>query len=275
MGRDGVIVSLNSLSCMSATSAAASTVSYCATSSSRIRQNRGQLFDVDSDSGTFSSPASLSSLPGHMTSPGGICKTIGAGWGFCRFQTRCQTPNCREEAICLQHSAMTILCTLSYAMHITGSSMGVTWRCMLPFKNPSDDTTPSSPPDSFSPTETASPPSPLGDPFFETPEFNTPEYVDTPTTVQSPGQPLRDPSVFTPDTASPFSPQGDPFFETPEFDSPELGATQASVQVPTAICPRRLEEIWSISTDSSSSSRNTCTSPSLPDTIRYEEVIQH
>ena len=38
---DGVIVSLSSLSCMSATAAAASTVSYCATSSSRIRQKSG------------------------------------------------------------------------------------------------------------------------------------------------------------------------------------------------------------------------------------------
>ena len=60
---------------MSAAAAAAATVSDCATSSSTKKGKIGDnLFDVDSDrdlaSGRFSSPASLSSLPGYMTSPG-------------------------------------------------------------------------------------------------------------------------------------------------------------------------------------------------------------
>ena len=57
---------------------------------------------------------------------------------------------------------------------------------MLPLKDPSDEPAPRSPPESLSAsTETASPISPPGDPYYETPVF-TPEYVDTPTPEQEP-----------------------------------------------------------------------------------------
>ena len=62
-------------------------------------------------------------------------------------------------------------------------------RGMLPLKDPSDEPAPRSPPESLSAsTETASPFSPPGDPYYETPVFNTPEYVDTPTPEQEPNQ---------------------------------------------------------------------------------------
>ena len=99
----------------------------------------------------------------------------------------------------------------------------------LPLEDPSDEEPPRSPPESFSPTETASLP----------------------------------------------SPPGDPFFDTPEFDTPVTGVSPTAVQGPALIRTRRLEEIWSISSNSSSSS-STCTSSSLPATIVYvESPVQH
>ena len=43
--------------------------------------------------------------------------TVGAGWGFCRFQTRCQTPTCREEAI------------------LTRETLGTCWQIRLQMKD--------------------------------------------------------------------------------------------------------------------------------------------
>ena len=102
-------------------------------------------------------------------------------------------------------------------------------RVQLQLEGPSDEDPPKSQPESFSPTMTASLPSPPGDPFFDTPEFDTPATGDSPVTAQEPV------STYT----------------------------------------RRLEEIWSISSYSSSNS-NTCTSSSLAATIEYvESPVQH
>ena len=91
-------------------------------------------------------------------------------------------------------------------------------RVQLPLEGTSDENPPRSPPASFSPTMTASPPSPPGDPFFDTPEFDTPATGDSPETAQ---------------------------------------------------------EIWSISSYSSSNS-NICTSSSLAATIEYGgSPVQH
>ena len=118
------------------------------------------------------------------------------------------------------------------SMGVSGSSLRVPpdlplVRVQLPLEDPSDEEPPRSPPESFSPTK----------------------------------------------TASLSSPPGDPFFDTPEFDTPATGDSYVVAQEPVSTCTRRLEEIWSIS---SSSSSNTCTSSSLPATIGYvESPVQH
>ena len=66
-------------------------------------------------------------------------------------------------------------------------------RVLLPLEDTSDEDPPRSPPElypprsppeSFSPTMTASPLSPPGDPYFDTPEFDTPDTGDSPETAQ-------------------------------------------------------------------------------------------
>ena len=67
-------------------------------------------------------------------------------------------------------------------------------RVLLPLEVTSDDVSPrslppelfppNSPPESFSPTWTASPLSPPGDPYFDTPECDTPAMNDSPETAQ-------------------------------------------------------------------------------------------
>ena len=59
-------------------------------------------------------------------------------------------------------------------------------RAMLPLSDTLDESQPRSPPESFSPTESACLPSPPGDPYFDTPEFDTPEINVSPVSVQSP-----------------------------------------------------------------------------------------
>ena len=66
-------------------------------------------------------------------------------------------------------------------------------RVLLPLEETSDEVSPrsplelfppKSPPESFSPTLTASPLSPPGDPYFDTPECDTPAMGDSPETAQ-------------------------------------------------------------------------------------------
>ena len=88
----------------------------------------------------------------------------------------------RDEQRWLEHLGDPRLCTSDgKSTQATASD-----RCMLPLKDPSEEPAPRSPPESLSAsTETASPISPPGDPYYETPVF-TPEYVDTPTPEQEP-----------------------------------------------------------------------------------------
>ena len=84
----------------------------------------------------------------------------------------------RDEQRWLEHLGDPRLCTRDGKSTQATASV----RCMSPLKSPSDEPAPQSPPESLSaPTETASPISPPGDPYYETPVF-TPEYVDTPYT---------------------------------------------------------------------------------------------
>ena len=88
----------------------------------------------------------------------------------------------RDEQRWLEHLGDPRLCTRDGKSTQATASV----RCMSPLKSPSDEPAPRSPPESLSaPTETASPISPPGDPYYETPVF-TPEYVDTPTPEQEP-----------------------------------------------------------------------------------------
>ena len=57
---------------------------------------------------------------------------------------------------------------------------------MLPLSDPLDESPPRSPPESFSPTDSACLPSPPGDPYFDTPQIDTPEINVSPLSVQCP-----------------------------------------------------------------------------------------
>ena len=91
----------------------------------------------------------------------------------------------RDEQRWLEHLGDPGLCT----SHGKSAQATASDRCMLPLKDPSDEPAPRSPPESLSAsTETASPISSPGDQYYETPVFNTQDYVDTPTPEQEPNQ---------------------------------------------------------------------------------------